>query len=61
MIAFGEGRLKIGNNNITDGIIFYKSISPSLRRIMRHKKRDLSIVGQWWTFNNWLFWFKKVR
>lgn len=65
MFAIGQGRFKLGKLKkemiCTDGVIYFRVFSPTLRHIMKRHKRDSSVTGKWLTFNNWLFWFKKAR
>jgi len=58
-IVIGEGRLKLSAKQATDGVIFYRVLAPNLRRIMQHKKRDLSVVGTWVAYEDIIVWFKK--
>ncbi len=61
MFVLGEGRLKFGNGNITDGVNYFKTISPFLLFKVGRKKRDNSIVGKWLAYNDVILWFKKTR
>lgn len=47
-------------NSITDGIIYYRTISPTLLRIASHRgKRNLSTVGKWLSISEVIIWFRK--
>lgn len=59
MITFGCGRLKLTPFLATDGVIHFRVFSPSLRRIMKHKKRDLSVVGNFMVVGDTIIWFSK--
>jgi hypothetical protein len=61
MIAFGSGRLKLSSYVATDGVIFFKVFSPSLRRIMKHRKRDLLVVGNFICVGDRIVLFRKVK
>ena len=59
MIIYAEGRLKLNHHFVTDGVNWFKVLSPKLRHSMRLNKRDSSVVGKWISVNNWIIWFKK--
>lgn len=61
MLALGSGRLKLSPFVCTDGIIHFKVYDPILRRIMKHRKRDLSVVGNWLAIGNKIIWFRKGK
>ena len=61
MFEIGIGRLKLSPMWCTDGIVYYTVYSPSLQRIMKHKKRDLSVVGKWLCVGSIIVWFVKER
>lgn len=59
-MGYCKGRLKISRAVITDGIIYYKTISPYLLWKQYHcKKRDYSIVGSWLAIGWLIVWFRK--
>lgn len=59
MIAIGQGRLKLSPRVATDGVIYFKVFSPGLKRIMKHIKRDLSVVGNFICIGDRIVFFKK--
>jgi hypothetical protein len=61
IVSVGEGRLKISHKHITDGTVWYKTISPYLLWKQYHcRKRDMSLVGKWLAVNQLIVWFKKM-
>jgi hypothetical protein len=61
MIGQGTLSFKYGSG-VTDGIVFYRVLSPSLlyRVLTRKKRRDL-ISGKWLVIGNIIIWFKKTK
>jgi len=63
MIVLGAGRLKMGISKFgtiaTDGVSFFRVLSPRLRHIMKRKKRDNSVVGKFLLFNDVIVLFHK--
>lgn len=56
----GVGRLKISKLCITDGVVYYRNLSLTLRRKRARDKRDNSVVGKWYAVRNIIMWFKKI-
>lgn len=65
----GTGRLWLSSNGIvTDGVVFYKTISLTLIKRMRKSgknddkgmnRKSESILGTWFCINGLIIWFKK--
>lgn len=61
IVAVGVGRLKIGSRVITDGIDYFRTVSPYLiSKMVKHNKRDDSVYGRWLVVNDVILLFKKI-
>ena len=47
---------------VTDGLEYWRTLSPSLlfRLFYKKKKRD-RVCGKWIVVGNWIVWFKKMK
>ena len=63
-LIIGEGVLVFDYKSfaITDGIEYYRNVSPQLlfRLLYKKKKRD-KVHGKWWMISNMIIWFRKER
>ena len=60
VFSFGEGRLKLGNGIITDGTVFYRTLSPYLlHRLSVNHKKDNSVYGKWLSTGSLIIYFRK--
>lgn len=61
-VAYGEGRLLISGRGVTDGVVFFKVLSPSLHiRIATIKKRNPNFSGAWLAIGNTIVWTRKIK
>ena len=59
LINEGEGELKLTDKFATDGVAFFKYISPTMRKMHRHCKKDSTAQGRWFHLFGVIFRFKK--
>jgi len=62
ILTFGVGRIWLSQKGITDGVIFFRTISPALIwRILFNHKRNLPFSGQFIAINDVIIWIRKLK
>lgn len=55
----GRGELKLAGNMASDGLVFFRYISPTMLKIKRHCKKDPTAQGEWVSLFGVIYSFKK--